>query len=777
MTTPIIHGYSDKISALPGESIRFLVSCDGCEEYQADLVRLIHGDTNPDGIGFQQELIDSSLSGRYPARHQVIHSGSYVRVDDQPERISDACDFTLHAFIWPTTPTTGPQGLITKWAADRGSGAAFIIDEKGALTLLLGDGSTKSLTASVPAALNERMWYSVGATYDATRAHVSLYLKSLVTPTNALRGPASEARVDCFSLFEMAARTAEGSTGAAGNAGIHWCCDGDVPILLAAFTDQDENGRRIACGHYNGKMELPRFYRRVLSRTELDVLTGGGEPSHEGLVARWDFGRSITSKGISSGRVIDSSGSGLHGVAINMPTRGVAGRNWTGEEHSYIHAPKEYGAIHFHDDDLEDACWEIDFEFRVPNDLNSDVYAARLSADDAEDYIPFVVRPGREDARAPVVLLLPTATYLAYANERSVFDAMWTDTVDGRLPVLNEDDLFLNAHTEYGLSLYDLHSDSSGVCYSSRLRPIINMRPGYRHRTTLLEEFPADLCIVAWLNRGGLPPYDVVTDEDLHREGTALLQGYRAVITGTHPEYYTSRMLDSVGRYVATGGRLMYLGGNGFYWVCSFDPEKPHVMEVRRGESGTRPWQADPGEYHHSTTGERGGLWRYRGRTPQKLVGVGFAAQGFDRSTYFRRLPDSNDPRVAFIFDGVEDEVIGDFGKFGGGAAGQEVDRYDLRLGTPAGTFLLASSEDHTDGYRRVVEELPYSVPAVGGTEDPDVRADMVYFVNERDGAVFSVGSMAWCGSLEHNNYANSVARISENVLRRFVGDGPLPRT
>ena len=181
-------------------------------------------------------------------------------------------------------------------------------------------------------------------------------------------------------------------------------------------------------------------------------------------------------------------------------------------------------------------------------------------------------------------------------------------------------------------------------------------------------------------------------------------------------------------------------------------------MEVRRGENGTRPWQAEPGEYHHSTTGERGGLWRYRGRAPQKLVGVGFAAQGFDRSTYFRRLPDSNDPRAAFVFDGVEGEIIGDFGKFGGGAVGQEVDRYDLRLGTPPETLLLASSEDHTDGYRRVVEELPYSVPAVGGTEDPDVRADMVYFVNERDGAVFSVSSMAWCGSLEHNNYENSAA-------------------
>ena len=288
----------------------------------------------------------------------------------------------------------------------------------------------------------------------------------------------------------MAAGSGGRPTGAEGITGIQWGCDDDVPILLAAFTDQGEGGQRIARGHYNGKIELPRIYRRVLSRIELDVLTSGGEPSQEGLVARWDFGEGITSEGISSGRVTDSSGNALHGAAINMPTRGVTGRNWTGREHSYIHAPKEYGAIHFHDDDLEDACWEVDFEFRVPSDLKSDVYAVRLGADDAEDHMPFVVRPGPEDTRAPVVLLLPTATYLAYANERSVFDAVWTDAVDGRLPVLNEEDLFLNAHTEYGLSLYDLHSDSSGVCYSSRLRPIINMRPGYRHPNDLAGGVP-----------------------------------------------------------------------------------------------------------------------------------------------------------------------------------------------------------------------------------------------------------------------------------------------
>ena len=36
-----------------------------------------------------------------------------------------------------------------------------------------------------------------------------------------------------------------------------------------------------------------------------------------------------------------------------MPTRAVTGHNWTGHELNFSRAPKEYGGIHFHDDDLE----------------------------------------------------------------------------------------------------------------------------------------------------------------------------------------------------------------------------------------------------------------------------------------------------------------------------------------------------------------------------------------------------------------------------------------
>ena len=49
-------GYSDRLSVAPGQTIRFMVSCDH-PTYESDLVRLIHGDENPDGPGFKQVVV------------------------------------------------------------------------------------------------------------------------------------------------------------------------------------------------------------------------------------------------------------------------------------------------------------------------------------------------------------------------------------------------------------------------------------------------------------------------------------------------------------------------------------------------------------------------------------------------------------------------------------------------------------------------------------------------------------------------------------------------
>ena len=61
------------------------------------------------------------------------------------------------------------------------------------------------------------------------------------------------------------------------------------------------------------------------------------------------------------------------------------------------------------------------------------------------------------------------------------------------------------------------------------------------------------------------------------------------------------------------------------------------------------------------------------------------------------------------------------------------------------------------------------TVPLIAGPEAERVRADLVYLPYPAGGAVFSVGSCSWCGSLSTDGYDNDIARITANVLRRFA--------
>ncbi|SMH26507.1 N,N-dimethylformamidase [Mesorhizobium australicum] len=229
-------------------------------------------------------------------------------------------------------------------------------------------------------------------------------------------------------------------------------------------------------------------------------------------------------------------------------------------------------------------------------------------------------------------------------------------------------------------------------------------------------------------------------------------------------------MWDAVDTYAKRGGRLLYMGGDGFYWRVAFNRDFPGIIELRRAETGIRAWPTEVGEYYQGFDGRYGGLWLRQGRAPQGLVGVGFAAQGFDISSYFVRMSDSFKPEVQFVFEGVgADERIGDFGLIGGGAAGLELDRASPELGTPLNAYILARSEGHTNGYFLVPEEFLETGPGLSGDESPLVRADIVFFEMPQNGAVFSVGSISWAGSLSHNGYDNNVSKITDNVVRRFL--------
>jgi len=738
-----ILGYADRISVAPGEIIQFMVSCDQLNNYDVTLVRVIQGDINPVGPGYQEERIPIDLGGPFQGRFQPIHAGSYALIDDSPvcRKLSS---FGMVAAVWPTTPGRGPQTIMARRDPKTGAGFELYLDETSALCLALSSDTQATVKVSTDKPLIEKHWYAVAGTYDAQTGEISVMQQPLRRyPKVDDVGGASSSAPAQLSQANVAA-----------------------PLTLAARPSRDRPAER----YLNGRIDSPRLFSRSIDANEiinlLDVDTA--QPD---LVAAWDF-----SIGISTDRIIDVSSHQLHGHLINLPTRGVTGRRWCDEEYNWIRHPDHYGAIHFHDDDVYDAGWNVDFSFTIPSSLHSGIYAARLHAGEEEYYVPFCVRPPRGRATEAVAFLLPTASYMAYGNNRIGIDVSETELVCGRLIQLSRLDLFMNAHPELGLCFYDLHSDGSGVYYSSRLRPIIDMQPKFIGHLggvgSNVWQFNADTHILGWLDKLQ-QPFDVITDEDLNQEGVSLIQGYQVVITGSHPEYYSAAMLDALHAFTEGGGRLMYLGGNGFYWRIAFHPELPGVIECRKSEDGIRAFAPGPGEFYASFTGEYTGLWRRNGRAPNTLVGVGMVSQGFDISSPYVRTEASRDARAGFIFQGVEDEIIGDFGLSGGGAVGIEVDAANHEWGTPPHALVLASSRVHTDVYLMVPEDMLDPVPGLGGTEAESIRGDMVFFETSNGGAVFSASSIAWAGSLSHEDYNNNVAKITTNVLRRFLDQTP----
>jgi N,N-dimethylformamidase len=740
-----VMGYSDIWSARPGDTVSFMVSCIGAASYAAEILRLKQPEAGPLATPFAPEPVDCPTNGVYEGREQAFPIGSLAVVPAHA-RVAELSAATLAAYVMPTTPEKGRQALVGTWCEASQTGFGLEIDEAGGLSVRIGAGPGKVVTLSSGVPMRAWRWHLVAASFDAAAGSLRLWQEPQAART--------------FDPDRPVSREATGVPAGSGSSG---------PLTFAAWRNGETAGPSAWGGlaftcHFNGRIDRPRLVGRALERGGIAELMAACAPFgyRDDLVAAWDFALDIAGDAIT-----DAGPNRLHGTIVNQPTRAVPGHNWTGLVQDWTQALDEYGAIHFHDDDLVDACWSPDFSFTVPDDLRSGVYAAKLTAGDFVFWLPFFVSPPKGTARSKVAFLASTATYTVYLNNKGRFLSSATEMYHGRVTVMDEIDALLFHHPGMGLSTYDRHSDGTGIAYASRRRPAHNFRPTGRHWN-----FNLDLLIIDWLEHLG-GDYDVITEEQLHEEGMSLLEPYNVVLTGSHPEYDSVEMLDALQAYLRRGGRLMYMGGNGFYWRIAHHPDRDGVIEVRRAEGGVRAWDALPGEYYHSFTGEYGGLWRRNSRAPQELVGVGFISQGFDKCSPYRRTDAAADPRAAWMFEGVEGELIGDFGIIQGGAAGLEIDAADPRLGTPPHALVVAMSENHSNTYELVAEEVLIPHGATDGIINTAIHADITFFETPNGGAVWSTGSIAYAGSLAWNGFDNNVCRLTTNVLRRFADSKP----
>ncbi|HTZ36173.1 MAG TPA: N,N-dimethylformamidase beta subunit family domain-containing protein, partial [Stellaceae bacterium] len=492
-------GYVDRFSARPGERIEVKVSSALGAPYRADLVRIVHGDANPSGPGIKLEEVAAGFTGDYPSRFQPVHLGSCATVAvAHPIALPDPCTLVVRVQPWLLD---GRRPVVLALAG-------------GLLLRVAADGASLELgsqRAQVAAPMLARRWYELRVIAAGGR------LRLRQTALQQSWGVADSGE-------------AELAGGLGPLAGI------TVAAMPAAHPGLQGNPFE---AFFNGRVEDPA------------ILAGAHdgaaplEPAAGDCLAWWDF-----SEAIGSERIVDRGPHGLHGALRNLPTRAVCGSRWRGAEMCWRHAPRDYAAIHFHEDDLYDCGWETDFVVEIPATLRSGVYGVRLRCGAIEDIVPIYVLPPRGTTGAPLVFLASTFTYQIYGNHRrgNADAAFRARQAAWRAYPWNADQ-----HPEYAASTYNFHRDGSGVCYSSQRRPLLTMRPGYitylDARGSGLRHFPADTHLIDWLSARGIA-FDVVTDHDLDREGAALLRPYRAVVTGSHPEYHTPNTLDALQDYI-----------------------------------------------------------------------------------------------------------------------------------------------------------------------------------------------------------------------------------
>jgi hypothetical protein len=358
--------------------------------------------------------------------------------------------------------------------------------------------------------------------------------------------------------------------------------------------------------------------------------------------------------------------------------------------------PQDYAADAY----LQGAGWEPATTLLTGADWRSGLYSARIRDRSGAAFdITFIVKKPPSAAPARLAVLASTNTWQAYNS--------WG-----------------------GASMYRYDIDDGlrkrDSCKVHMLRP----NPAAAMTGTGGHLACAENYVLGWLERNDIG-YDLYADSDLHHDPSLLLQ-YSTLLINTHSEYWTAPMYAGLEAFLAAGGNLVYLSGNGLYWKTALHAQQ---LEIR----------VDSGNF--SIVDDSSGRWRDNGRPEARVLGVRFTRAGCN-SQYkpYRVLAPEH-----WVFKGTgvaRGDLIGERGLNYGGASGLETDKIDPR-NRPAGLVHLAKGANKSGG------------------------ADMTYFTHAGGGGVFSVGSVTFGGSLAVDPVLGAMML---NVFGKFLGEAGEPQ-
>jgi hypothetical protein len=455
--------------------------------------------------------------------------------------------------------------------------------------------------------------------------------------------------------------------------------------------------------------------------------------------------------------------------------------------------PTRGHGLRFAADDLFDCGWQVTQTYTVPTNASSGIYVARLTNDAGQLYhVTFIVQKSDKQKPAPILLVCPTNTWLAYNS--SPFGA--DPPVPPPPPPLTFADLPSADVPQY--SCYQTHRNFAPPYHFGLLMPRPSADPYATYTTASYSHLTrATRFTQIWLDNNGYK-YDIISDTDLD-SNPGILLNYKTVVIAGHSEYWSIPAYNGVKSYLQRQGRLIVLSGNTMYWRVSFSPDGT-VMECRKVDGAGADILgledgSHRGEAWHSDDGLRGGLMRECGFPGWQLTGLEtFGILSFGGSPQSASPPQVGPPAGDVNFGTFYVTNPNHFLFPTGVTAGQAFAQYtlghetDVRVSTLQSIRTMAGNPLPPPGAALPVEPSGITTLAVGhkaticcypfdyylDTVTVDPVAELIYWQRPDGGRVFNGGAIGNGIALyyddKNGNTDHVFAGLMKNVLTYFLG-------
>lgn len=374
MSSSSIIGYTDPLIVSPGHRLAVKISC-AQPTFSSKGLRILAGFDHPDAPPVAHKLIESIPQQSHQGKLQFSRTGSSIRIPSWGGAKLNDVDLLSISFWCQATLPEGSyheQFLFSSLDRETSSGFACFLDESSRLRAEIA-GLSQTQEVVFPLKISRHQWYHIKFSIDRVAGKVQL---------SAQRKSADLGQASLPIQHEQ--KLSEISNIASVK-----------PLVIASDSRRTSVANHpMRSATFNGKIDGFRIETTSKDRVEIVL----------------DLGFAID---ISTDQVRDISGKHRHGTLVNAPARALTGHDWDASQNDWTRASYGYGAIHFHDDDLDDAAWDTSFELQIPPDLSSGCYGVHVDDGVTQDIIPFCVRPDPKTAKAPpVALIMSTFTYM-----------------------------------------------------------------------------------------------------------------------------------------------------------------------------------------------------------------------------------------------------------------------------------------------------------------------------------------------------------------------------